>query len=53
MTATDDRRYEPSSPFVWAFAVSQMAGWIVRKLSDYSTTGVAGHRQQVQLIFEC
>jgi len=33
--------------------VTQMAGWIVRKLSDYSTTGVAGHRQQVQLIFEC
>ena len=27
MTAADDRRFAPSSPFVWAFAFSQMAGW--------------------------
>ncbi len=27
MTAAEVRRYAPSSPFVWAFAVSQMAGW--------------------------
>jgi predicted MFS family arabinose efflux permease len=27
MTGAEDRRHAPSSPFVWAFAISQMAGW--------------------------
>lgn len=27
MTGSDDRRFEASSPFVWAFAISQTAGW--------------------------
>ncbi len=27
MTGGKDRRSAPASPFVWAFAISQMAGW--------------------------
>jgi len=27
MTGAEDRRHAPSSSFVWAFAISQMAGW--------------------------
>ena len=33
--------------------VAQMAGWIVRKLSDYSSTGFVNGKQQVQMVFEC
>lgn len=33
--------------------VMRMAGWIVRKLSDYSTVSQSGGRQQVQMVFEC
>ncbi|PZF78377.1 hypothetical protein DK847_00710 [Aestuariivirga litoralis] len=33
--------------------VLRMGGWILRKLSDYSTVAQSGGRQQVQLAFEC
>ena len=33
--------------------VTQMGGWIVRKLSDYSTVSFSGGKQQVQMVFEC
>lgn len=33
--------------------VVNMGGWIVRKLSDYSTTAFSGGKQQVQMAFEC
>lgn len=33
--------------------VALMAGWIVRKLSDYSSTGFVNGKQQVQMVFEC
>ena len=33
--------------------VMQMAGWIVRKLSDYSTVSRSGGKQQLQMVFEC
>ncbi len=33
--------------------VAQMAGWIVRRMSDYSSVDQVGGRQRVQLAFEC
>ena len=33
--------------------VMRMGGWIVRKLSDYSTVSLSGGKQQVQMVFEC
>lgn len=33
--------------------VMRMAGWIVRKLSDYSSVSASGGKQQVQMAFEC
>jgi hypothetical protein len=33
--------------------VIRMGGWIVRKLSDYSTVSSSHGKQQVQMVFEC
>lgn len=33
--------------------VAQMGGWIVRKLSDYSTVSFSGGKQHLQMVFEC
>lgn len=33
--------------------VTRMAGWILRKLSDYSTVSQAGGKQRMQMVFEC
>ena len=33
--------------------VLHMGGWIIRKLSDYSSVSSSGGRQKLQMAFEC
>ncbi|MEI7599502.1 MAG: solute carrier family 23 protein [Aestuariivirga sp.] len=46
MPSVDDLTDKPDG-------VMQMGGWIVRKLSDYSSVSFSGGKQQLNMAFEC